>query len=49
MGSVGVFDCNEGNIGELLIGPHESDAPFGSPGIGIDGISPGAVQFVVIE
>jgi hypothetical protein len=49
MESVGVFDFNEGNIGEFLIGPCEGDAPFGSPGIGIDGISPGAVQFVVME
>lgn len=49
MGSVGVFDFNEGNIGERLIGPCEGDAPFGIPGIGIDGISPGAVQFVVME
>jgi hypothetical protein len=32
-----------------LIGPYKADAPFGSPGIGIDGISPGAVQFVVME
>lgn len=49
MGSVGVFDFNKGNIGELLIGPCEGDAPFGSPGIGIDGISPSAVPFVVVE
>jgi hypothetical protein len=49
MESVGVFDFNEGNIGELLIGPCKGDAPFGNPGIGIDGISPGAVQFVVME
>jgi hypothetical protein len=49
MGSVGVFDFDEGNIGERLVGPCEGDAPFGIPGIGIDGISPGAVQFVVME
>jgi hypothetical protein len=49
MGSVGVFDFDEGNIGERLVGLCEGDAPFGIPGIGIDGISPGAVQFVVME
>jgi hypothetical protein len=43
MVSVGVFDFDERNIGELLIGPCESDAPFGIPGIGIYGVSPGAV------
>jgi hypothetical protein len=46
---VGVFDFDEGNIGERLVGPCEGDAPFGIPGISIDGISPGAVQFVVME
>jgi hypothetical protein len=49
MGTVGVFDCNEGNIGEFFIGPCEGDAPFGNTGVGIDGISAGAVQFVVME
>jgi len=49
IGSVSVFDFNEGNIGKFFIGPCEGDSPFGNPGIGIDGISPGAMQFVVVE
>lgn len=49
MGSVGVFNFNEGNISEFLIGPGKGDAPFGSPGVGINGISLGAVQFVVMK
>jgi hypothetical protein len=49
MGSVGVFNFDEGNIGERLIGPCEGDAPFGIPRIGIDGLPPGAVEFVIME
>jgi len=46
---VGVFYFNEGNVGEFLIGPCKGDAPFGNAGIGIDGISPASLQFVVME
>jgi hypothetical protein len=49
MGSVGVFDFDEGNIGELLVGPSKSDAPFRSASIGVDGVSLGAVEFVVMK
>lgn len=49
MSSVSVFDFNEGDIGEFLIGPCEGNAPFGDSGIGIDGIPPGAVQFMVMK
>jgi hypothetical protein len=49
MESVGVFDFDEGNIGEFLVGPCESDAPFGSAGIGINGMAPGAVELVVVK
>jgi hypothetical protein len=41
MGSVGVINFDEGNIGECLIGPCEGEAPFGIP--------PGAAEFVVME
>jgi len=49
MGSVGVFDFDEGNISELLVGPCKSDAPFRGKSIGVDGVSPDAVQFVVMK
>lgn len=49
MESLGVFGFDEGNIGELLIGQCESNASFRGPGIDVDGISLGAVQFVVTK
>ena len=49
MEPVGVFDSNKGNIGELLIGPCEGDAPFRGAAIGVDGIFLRAVQSVVTE
>jgi hypothetical protein len=49
MGSVGVFDLNEGNIGEFVIGPGKSDAPFGVPGVGVDAIPASALELVVVE
>lgn len=47
--SVGVFDSDEFDIFHFQVLPLEGDPPWGFPGVRVDGVFWGSLEFVVVK